>query len=48
VIVVAHVGHWLVDLLYVVPLILVAAIVLAGKLRERRADRDRKTGGLQP
>jgi hypothetical protein len=40
VIVVAHVGHWLVDLLYIAPLILMAALLLVGKLRERRAKRE--------
>jgi hypothetical protein len=38
----AHVGHWLVDLLYVLPLILMAGLLLVGKLRERRTQRDRR------
>jgi hypothetical protein len=40
--VVAHVGHWLVDLLYVAPLILMVAVLLVGKLRERRTQRERR------
>ena len=37
----AHVGHWLVDLLYVLPLLVVAALLLAGRLRERKESRRR-------
>jgi hypothetical protein len=40
--VVAHVGHWLVDLLYVAPLILMVAVLLVGKVRERRTQRERR------
>lgn len=47
-ILVAHVGHWLVDMLYVAPLVVVAGMLLAGKLRERRAERERKARGLRP
>jgi hypothetical protein len=48
VIVLAHAGHWLVDLLYVAPLIFLGGLMIAGKLRERRAGRERKTDGLSP
>jgi hypothetical protein len=48
VIVHAHAGHWLVDLLYVAPLIAMGGLLIAGKVRERRAERDRKTRGLRP
>jgi hypothetical protein len=48
VIVVAHVGHWLVDLLYVAPLIVMAGLLLAGRLREKRAGRDRRSRGFPP
>lgn len=34
--VLAHVGHWLVDLLYVAPLLALGVLVLIGKVRERR------------
>ena len=33
----AHAGHVLVDLLYAVPLLIMFALLLVGKLRERRA-----------
>jgi hypothetical protein len=42
--VLAHVGHWLVDLLYVAPLILMVAVLAFGKLRERRTQRERREG----
>jgi len=32
----AHVGHWLVDVLYLAPLVALAVAVAVGKLRERR------------
>jgi len=38
----AHVGHWVVDLLYVAPLVFLGVIVLVGKLRDRRAQRGRR------
>jgi cytochrome c oxidase assembly factor CtaG len=37
----AHVGHWLADMLYVLPLLVMAALVLAGRVRERRQTRRR-------
>ena len=38
----AHVGHWLADMLYVLPLLVMAALLLAGRLRERREARRRR------
>jgi hypothetical protein len=35
----AHVGHWLVDLIYLAPLALLGVFALAGKLRARRRQR---------
>ena len=35
----AHVGHWLVDLIYLAPLVLLGALVLAGKVRTWRKER---------
>jgi hypothetical protein len=32
----AHAGHWLVQLIYLVPLAVLVGVILAGKLRERR------------
>ena len=36
-IVLAHAGHVLVDMLYAVPLLVMVGLLLIGKLRERRA-----------
>ena len=35
----AHVGHWIADLLYVLPLIVMGALLLAGRLKQRRSGR---------
>jgi hypothetical protein len=41
VIVLAHAGHVLLDLLYAAPLLVMVALLLVGRMRERRArDRD--------
>jgi hypothetical protein len=32
----AHVGHWLVDLLYAAPLLVMVAVLVVGRLRDRR------------
>ncbi len=34
--VLAHAGHWLVQLLYVVPVVVIAVVIVREKLRERR------------
>jgi hypothetical protein len=39
----AHVGHWLADLVYLAPLAVLAVVVLAGRLRERRQRVNRST-----
>jgi hypothetical protein len=36
VIVVAHAGHVLVDMLYALPLVVMVGLLLIGKMRERR------------
>jgi hypothetical protein len=36
---VAHVGHWLVDMIFVLPLLVMGVLLLAVRLRQRRADR---------
>jgi len=38
----AHAGHWLVDLVYLVPMAIVAVVLARGWLRERR---ERRTAG---
>jgi hypothetical protein len=40
VIVFAHAGHIIVDLLYALPMLVMIALLLVGKLRERRHNRD--------
>jgi hypothetical protein len=37
----AHAGHVLVDLLYALPLVVMFGLLVAGKLRERRARQKR-------
>jgi hypothetical protein len=34
--VVAHAGHWLAQLLYAVPLVVLLAVIVVTKVRERR------------
>ena len=34
--VVAHAGHWLVQLIYLVPLLVLVAVILVGRARDRR------------
>ena len=36
----AHAGHVIVDLLYAVPILVMIALLLVGKLRERRNRKD--------
>jgi hypothetical protein len=42
----AHVGHWLLDLLYVAPLLVMVGVLAVGRLRERRGRR-RTDGGTE-
>jgi hypothetical protein len=35
---IAHAGHWLVNVLYVVPLIVVVAMLAISSVRDRRAE----------
>ena len=37
-----HVGHWLADLVFVLPLLVLGALLLASRVRERRASRRRE------
>ena len=34
--VVAHAGHWLVQLIYLVPLVVLIGVIIAGRRRDRR------------
>ena len=36
---VAHVGHWLVDMIFVLPLLVMGVLLAIGRLRQRRAGR---------
>jgi len=38
VIVLAHAGHWLLQLVYLLPLVLLVGVIVVGKLRDRRND----------
>ena len=38
--VLAHAGHWLVSLAYIAPLIVLVGVIVAGKIRDRRAGSD--------
>ena len=36
-IVLAHAGHWLVNLAYIAPLIFLVGVIVFGKIRDRRS-----------
>ena len=36
-IVLAHAGHWLVSVAYLAPLVFLVGVIVAGKIRDRRA-----------
>lgn len=38
----AHAGHWAVDLLYLSPLVVLTVALAVGKVRDRRAGRERE------
>ena len=40
-IVIAHAGHWLPQLLYLAPVVVLVGAILVGRFRERRAGRGR-------
>jgi len=44
----AHVGHWLVNLLYLVPLVIVVAMLGISSLRDRRAAAAAAAAGSAP
>ena len=41
----AHAGHWLVQLIYLVPLLVLVAVILAGRIRDKR---ERSASGDEP
>jgi hypothetical protein len=36
----AHAGHWLVQLIYLVPLAVLVGVIMAGRIRDRREARE--------
>jgi cytochrome c oxidase assembly factor CtaG len=38
--VIAHAGHWLPQLLYLAPLVVLVVAIVVGRVRERREGRD--------
>jgi hypothetical protein len=42
----AHAGHWLVQLAYLTPLVLLVVMLVVGKLRERRRRHERAAEGV--
>jgi hypothetical protein len=42
--VIAHAGHWLPQLLYLAPLVVLVVAIVVGRLRERR---ERREGGAE-
>jgi hypothetical protein len=48
VIVVAHLGHWYVQLAFAVPSLLIIGVIGRDSLRKRRAARKGKRGGTRP
>jgi uncharacterized membrane protein len=45
---IAHAGHWLVNVLYVVPLLVVIAMLAISSLRDRRAEAAEAAGAPVP
>ena len=44
----AHAGHWIVNVLYVVPLLIVVAMLAVSSIRDRRAEAAEAGGGPTP
>ena len=44
----AHAGHWLVSVLYLVPLVIVVAMLAVSSLRDRRAEAAETAAGGPP
>jgi hypothetical protein len=45
---IAHAGHWLVNLLYLVPLVIVVAMLAVSAVRDRRAEAAEAAAGPRP
>ena len=44
----AHAGHWLVNVLYLVPLVIVVAMLAVSSIRDRRAEAAEAAGAPAP
>lgn len=45
---IAHAGHWLVNILYLVPLLVVVAMLTVSSVRDRRAEAAEAAAGATP
>ena len=48
VLVLAHAGHWLVQLIYLVPLLVLVGVIVAGRIRDRREAADERLREIHP
>lgn len=46
--VVAHAGHWLVQLIYLVPLAVLVGVIVAGRIRDRREAARKRANPQEP
>jgi hypothetical protein len=44
----AHAGHWLVQLIYLVPLAVLVGVIVAGRIRDRREAANEQVGETEP
>lgn len=46
--VLAHAGHWLVQLIYLVPLLVLVGVIVAGRIRDRREGTHEQVRAAEP
>ncbi len=44
----AHAGHWLVQLIYLVPLAVLVGVIVAGRIRDRRETTNEQVRDAEP
>jgi hypothetical protein len=44
----AHAGHWLVQLIYLVPLAVLVGVIVAGRIRDRREAANEQVHEAEP
>jgi hypothetical protein len=44
----AHAGHWLVQLIYLVPLAVLVGVIVAGRIRDRREATNEQVRDAEP